>query len=253
MDVVLLPSSTGPDPGYQFLTTYLFDGVLAVDAGSLGFWGDPAGQARVKHVVLTHSHADHTASLPVFLENVHGQGPPVTVHASAAVLHSLRTDVFNDRVFPDLIGRPPPEGAFARLRELSPGRRRKLGAHAVTAVPLNHVVPTVAVLVESAAAAVLVVTDTGPTDDVWAVAARARNLKAVLLEATFPDDLQWLADKSAHLTTSQFAAELAKAPPGARRLAVHLKPWVRDRVRAELGALRSKGVEVMVPGRVYTF
>src|SRR5947208_13990188 len=109
MDVVLLPSSTGPDPGYQFLTTYLFDGVLAVDAGSLGLWGDLAGQARVKHVVLTHTHADHTASLPVFLENVHGQVPPVTVHGSAAVLDCLRRDVFNDRVYPDLVGRPPPD------------------------------------------------------------------------------------------------------------------------------------------------
>jgi ribonuclease BN (tRNA processing enzyme) len=253
MDVVLLPSSTGPDPAYQFLSTYLFDGVLAVDAGSLGFWGDLAGQARVRHVVLTHSHIDHTASLPIFLENVYGSGPTVNVHASAAVLDGLRSDVFNDRTFPDLISRPPPEGPFVRLRELTPGRRRKLGEHAITAVPLNHIVPTVAVLVESADASVLVVSDTAPSDDVWTAAVKARNLKAVLLEATFPDDLQWLADKSGHLTTTQFAAELAKVPSGARRLAIHLKPWTRDRVRKELAGLRPRGVELMVPGRMYSF
>src|SRR4029077_14764890 len=107
------------------------------------------------HVVLSHSHADHTASLPIFLENVLGSGPTDTVHASAAVLDGLRTDVFNDRAFPDLITRPPPEGPFVRLRELAPGRRRKVGPHAITAIPVNHIVPTVAVLVESAAAAVL--------------------------------------------------------------------------------------------------
>lgn len=252
MDVVLLPSA-GPDLTYQFLSTYLFDGVLAVDAGSLGFWGDLAAQTRVRHVVLTHTHADHTASLPIFLENVYGAKTPVTVHASADVLDWLRADVFNDRTFPDLITRPPPGPPFVRLRELTPGRRRKIGEHSITAIPIDHLVPTVAVLVESATAAVLVVTDTGPTDEVWAAAARVRNLKAVLLEATFPNDLQWLATKSRHLTTAQYAAELAKAPLGVRRLAIHLKPWVRDRVREELAALRSDGVELMVPGQVYSF
>ena len=254
MDVVLLPSSTGPDPGYQFLTTYLFDGVLAVDAGSLGFWGDLAAQARVKHVVITHTHVDHTASLPVFLENVHGLGAVVTVHGSAAVLDGLRQDVFNGRTFPDLVGRPPPdEPPFVKLSELVPGKRRKIGAHAVTAVAVNHNVPTVAVLVESADAGVLVVTDTGPSDDVWAAAAKARALKAVLLEATFPNDLQWLADKAKHLTTARFAAELAKAPAGARRLAIHFKARWREEVRKELAALRLPGVEEMVPGKVYSF
>lgn len=254
MDVVLLPSSAGPDPGYQFLTTYLFDGVLAVDAGSLGFWGDLAGQARVKHVVLTHSHVDHTASLPVFLENVHGLGAVVTVHGSAVVLDGLRTDVFNGRTFPDLVGRPPPgEPPFVKLTELVPGRKRKLGPHTITAVAVDHVVPTVAVLVESADAGVLVVTDTGPSGDVWALAAKSRRLKAVLLEATFPAELHWLAEKAKHLTAAQFGAELAKAPPGVRRLAVHFKPRWRDEVRREVAALGLPGVEEMVPGKVYTF
>jgi ribonuclease BN (tRNA processing enzyme) len=208
----------------------------------------------VKHVVLTHTHADHTVSLPVFLENVHGLGAVVTVNGSAAVLDGLRQDVFNGRTFPDLVGRPPPdEPPFVKLRELTPGKRRKLGTHAVTAVALNHNVPTVAVLVESADAGVLVVTDTGPSDDVWALAAKARNLKAVLLEATFPAELQWLADKAKHLTTAQFGGELAKAPHGVRRLAVHFKPRWRDEVRKELAALRLPGVEEMLPGKVYSF
>jgi len=253
MEVLLLPSSTGPDPGYQFLTTYLFDGVLAVDAGSLGFWGDPEGQSRVKNVVLTHSHVDHVASLPVFLENVYGNKPPVTVHASRVVLDGLRSDLFNDRTYPDLISRPPSAGAFVRLRELSPHRKRKLGPHTVTAIPIAHIVPTVAVLVESADVAVLVVTDTGPTSEVWSFAARVKNLRAVLLEATFPDDFTTLAKKTGHLATGQFAVEHGKAPPGVTRLAVHIKPKRREAVRKELAKLRLPGVEVMVPGRVYAF
>ncbi len=253
MELVLLPSSTGPDVGFQFLTTYLFDGVLAVDAGSLGFWGDLPGQARVRDVVLTHSHADHIASLPVLLENVYGEGPPVVVHASAAVLDCLRRDVFNDRVFPDLISREPAAGPFARFRELAPGKPVRVGGLTVVAAPLVHPTPTSAILVRDAGGAVLVATETGPSDELWAFAAKAEGLKAVLLDVTFPDALKWLADLSGHMTPAQFAAERAKGPAGVPTFAIHLKPKSRDTVRRELKALKLPGVEVMVPGKVYRF
>ena len=251
MEIVLLPSSAGPDTGYQFLATVVVDGVLALDAGCLGLWGDLAGQAKVRDVVLTHSHMDHVGSLPVFLENVYAAKAPVTVHGLAETLAAVRSDVFNERLFPDLITREPEAGPFAIFDALAPGRTRELAEHAVTLVPVNHPVPTAAVHVDGGDSSLLYVTDTRPTEAVWEYAARVKNLKAVLLEATFPDEFAWLAEISVHLTPKLFAAEVRKIPPGVPVFVVHLKPRFRDAVLKELAALALPGVQVMTPGKRY--
>lgn len=251
MDIVLLPSSAGPGPGFQFLSAFVIDGVLAVDAGSLGLWPDLAAQARVRDVVLTHAHMDHVASLPIFLENTYGTEPPATVHGLADTLDAVRRDVFNERVFPDLLGREPEVGPFVRLAPLAPLETRHLPHHAVTLVPVAHKTPTAAVIVDGAAESLVIVTDTGPTDAVWAAVAGRKNLKAIFLEVTFPDRLDWLAEVSGHLTPALFAAELQKAPPGVPVYAIHLKPRYRDAVLADLAAYAFPHVTVAEPGKVY--
>src|SRR5437773_947422 len=88
----------------QFLTSFLVNDTVAIDAGALGFFRKAEEQARVKHVFLSHSHIDHTASLPVFLENVFEGGTEgVNVYGSQSVLDCLQTDMFNDRIWPDFI------------------------------------------------------------------------------------------------------------------------------------------------------
>src|SRR5262245_9417827 len=47
--VLLIPSWTGGPPAeaYQYLTSFLVNDTLAIDAGSLGFHGSPDQQARI--------------------------------------------------------------------------------------------------------------------------------------------------------------------------------------------------------------
>ena len=64
-----------------------------VDAGSLGFYQSAQEQSRVRHVLITHTHIDHVASLPIFVENAYeGKADCVTVHGSAEVLDSLESN-----------------------------------------------------------------------------------------------------------------------------------------------------------------
>jgi ribonuclease BN (tRNA processing enzyme) len=254
VNVTLIPSAcAGGDAACQFLTTYLVNDRLAIDAGALGLLQPIEAQARVRHVVVTHSHIDHVASLPVFLENVYSGTPDaVTVHAIRPVLDSLQQDLFNGRVWPDFVGLSRPEAPFLRLSALEPGRPVVLGGLRVTAVPVNHVVPTVGVLVEDGPTAVLFPSDTGPTDAIWDVANAAAGLKAVFLEATFPEEMARLADLSKHLTPRLFAAEAAKLRRRIDLFAVHLKPRYRARVAAELLALELPNLRIADVGQTYT-
>jgi ribonuclease BN (tRNA processing enzyme) len=238
----------------QFLSSYVFNDSLVVDAGSIGFWG-LAEQMRVRHVLLSHTHIDHLASLPVFLENVYNPAGnrPVTIHGSAAVLDGLQRDVFNDRVWPDFIGLTTPQTPFLQLALLEPYKPVELEGLRITPVPVDHTVPTQGFIVEDKDAAVVLSADTGPTEEIWRRANQLANLRAVFLEATFPNSQAPLARISKHLTPAMFALEAQKLKPGIPLLAVHLKAKHYDVVVRELKALGLANVIVAEGGKTYEF
>jgi ribonuclease BN (tRNA processing enzyme) len=253
--ITLIPSEAGEPSGrHQFLSSCLLNDTIALDAGCLGFAHAPEQQARVRHVLLTHTHLDHLASLPIFLENVfQADGEGVTIHASSPVLDCLQRDLFNDRVWPDFVALSRNGMPFLRLAPFEPGQTIEVEGLRVTAVELNHVVPTVGYLVADAGSTVAFVSDTGPTEAVWQHANAAANLRAVFLEATFPNSLAWLADVSKHLTPALFAREAAKLKRPAQLIVVHIKARYRDQVVAELEALRLNGLEIGRFDAPYTF
>jgi ribonuclease BN (tRNA processing enzyme) len=252
--ITLVPSSVGANPADSryFLASYLLNDTVAVDAGSLGFYREAQDQERIKHILLTHTHIDHIASLPIFVENAY-QGRPdcVTVHATAEVLEVLRRDIFNDRVWPDFFHLSKPEAPFLRVAELKPRITVELDGLRVTPVPVNHVVPTVGYIIEDAGGSVVLPSDTGPTEEIWERANALANLRAVFLEATFPDELGWLADLSMHLTPATFAGELRKLRKTVPAIVVHIKPRFHRQVVAQIAALRLPHVSVGVAGHAY--
>jgi ribonuclease BN (tRNA processing enzyme) len=251
MKVLLVPSAVGAAP-LQYLTTLLVNDAVAFDAGSLGFYGTPAEQARVRHVFLTHAHIDHLASLPIFLENVSDDsGTCPTVFAPEPVLDVLRNDLLNDRLFPDFVRLSRDGPPLVRLEAVEPGRPVRAGGLTVTAVPVDHVVPTVGYLIDDGTAAIAFVTDTAPSDAIWEAANRTPNLKAVFLELTFPESVTWLARVAKHLTPSLFAAEVRKLRPGVPVHVIHLKARYRDQAVRELAALGLPGVSVLEPGKAF--
>jgi ribonuclease BN (tRNA processing enzyme) len=251
-----LPSTVGAAgaPAYQHLTSYVINDVLAVDAGSLGFWGTPAQQARIRHVLISHSHQDHIASLPMFLDNAFEEDHPcVTVHGSAAVLDCLKRDVFNNRVWFNCLEMSSAEPPLVQLSLLETERSITLGGLRITPIEVDHTVPTFGFVLEDSRSAVIIASDTGPTNRLWQIANRTPNLKAVFLEATWPARMTWLADVSKHLTTAQFAVEVQKLKRGVPVFALHLKARYHDEVVEELTNLRVPNVQLARPGHRYEF
>ena len=83
------------------MTTFLIDGETALDAGALTETLPLAAQRRIRRVVLTHSHFDHLASLPLLMENLYGREEPLEILAPRPVLSTLARDILNDRIWPD--------------------------------------------------------------------------------------------------------------------------------------------------------
>jgi len=196
-------------------------------------------------VLVSHTHLDHLASLPIFVENAYeGKSEGVVVHASSAVLDCCQRDLFSDRIWADFVALSQGDKPFLRLSPLEPGQTIELEGLRITAVALDHVVPTVGYLIADDHCAIAWVSDTGPTDDIWRHANVQPNLKAVFLEATFPNSMSWLADVSKHLTPALFGQEVRKLARLPRLIVIHIKARYQAQVIAELQALGLPDLEV---------
>jgi cAMP phosphodiesterase len=252
--VRLLPSSAGRESQLQSLTSFIIDDRLAVDAGSLGFALAPGEVGAVRHIIVTHAHSDHTASLPIYVAESFTQlNSPIVIYAIGEVVSALREFVFNDHVWPNFERIQLSDGSGPALEfcELQPGATVNIAGLEVTPIPVNHIIPTVGLLVQNEAAAVLFTSDTYTTDGIWKVASEAENLKAVFVDVSFPDALGELAASSKHLTPRLLAMELKKLKRDVDVYAVHIKPTNRDAVIRELAELNDPRVSVGEIGRDY--
>ncbi len=73
MKFQLLPSSfneNGSASLHQHLTCFVIDDFLAIDAGSLAMATNEVQKKQIRNVVLTHTHLDHIAGLPLFIDDL---------------------------------------------------------------------------------------------------------------------------------------------------------------------------------------
>src|SRR5215472_7831867 len=184
MRIQLLGSSPDEPLHRQYVSGCLINGSVAIDAGSLGFHGTPQEQEAVRHVFLTHTHTDHTASLPIFIENAWtpAEDCPV-IYGSPETLEGVQRHIFNDVMWPDFVELSWKMSPFLRLCPLKPEVPVEADGLRVTPVPVHHLVPTVGYVISDGESAVIVAGDTGPTKRLWEVAHETRGLRAIFLEA----------------------------------------------------------------------
>ena len=235
------------------MTCLLIDGGVALDAGSLTQVLPIERQVGVHSILLTHSHMDHTSSLPFFIENVYGQiADAIDIYASEATIYAIRKYLFNNATWPDFTRLPNHLLPAMRFHELQHEVPVEIGGVRFTPVPVDHVVPTIGFLIEGGGGSLLWSSDTGPTRRLWEVANRARDLRAVCLDTSFDDSLQQVADVSLHLTPRTLEAELEKLEARVPVLLHHLKPPCVARIHEEVRALGRGDLDFLEQGRTYT-
>ncbi len=254
MKVTLLESSVGAGKNQQILASYSINDTVSIDGGSIGFVTPLDVQRRIQHVFLSHSHLDHIASVPIFIDNTYIHGPTCpSVYANAPTIDVLRTDIFNDRVWPDMIRLSGEESPFLRLQELVPEVPVSVDGLTITPVSINHVVPTVGFIVSDGSTSVAFVSDTSPTERIWELINAEPNLRAVFLECSFPNSMEWLAAKAMHLCPKLFEAELKKLKRDVEIIAIHVKIAFEPQILKELGDLAIPRLTIGQPGAVFDF
>jgi ribonuclease BN (tRNA processing enzyme) len=253
MQIEVLGASGGETPEC-WLTSLLINDRLALDAGCLTRALSLERQSALRSIVISHPHVDHIYSLPFFIENVYrAQERAVAIYGSASTLEAVRRHLLNDVTWPDFTRLPSQRRPAVRFHEIVAGQAFELEEVVLTPIPVQHPLPTFGFLLEDGRGhAVLWSSDTGPTEELWRWANRARGLELVCLETSFDNALQDLADVSQHLTPHSMALELAKLKKEVPVLLHHLKPASQDRIRQEVEALAEARLGFLEQGRTYT-
>jgi ribonuclease BN (tRNA processing enzyme) len=140
------------------------------------------------------------------------------------------------------------------IRPFLPGRPFRIGRYSVRPIPVCHPVESVGFVVSDGRSAFAVSGDTGPTTRFWQTVNQSRNLKALIVEMSFPNKLQALADVSGHLTPNTLATELSKLRgDGCPVFLYHLKPAYTTELKRDLAALRLSNVRVLKMGERFVF
>ena len=258
MKIQLLPSTFdghGRATLDQRLTCYLIDECVTLDAGSIAIALTADQRAHVQDIIVTHVHMDHIASLPIFIDDLYPSlRQPMRIHATPEVIERLERDVFNWNVYPRFSELKNDFGAVMEYVPIQIGEEFKVAHLTAKAIPVNHIVPTVGIVLSDGKRTVAFSSDTAETEEFWEVLNGLPQLDAILIEASFPNAMAGLADVSRHFTPASLAAELGKLKHnGLDILAVHLKPAYRETIIAELAALNLPKLDVMEPGKTYSW
>lgn len=246
MELRVVGCHGGETPKHR-TSAFVVDERLAIDAGSLTSGLDLSAQFRLQACIVSHAHLDHIRDLATIADNRYqADCAPLIVAASHETIASLRRHFFNNQLWPDFTAIPSNAQPTIAFQELEPERTTDVAGYQVTAVNVSHTIDTAGFIVRGSDATLAYSGDTGPTDRLWELLNQEANLKALLVEVSFPNRAQKLAQASGHHTPRTLLKDLEKLhnPQDLPTLLYHIKPVFQSEVEQECARL--KGVNLAV-------
>ena len=239
------------------LPSFLINGHVLLEAGSVTNALPLGAQASIEHVLISHAHLDHTIGLALLIDNIQstqtasGHYAAVTAGSIAPVVDDLRIHCFNNRLWPDFTKLPTPEEPALRLQTLRDRESIEFGSLTVVPVPVHHSVPASGFIIHDGTSGIVFSGDTGPTEEIWKVAREFKGIHAIIVETAFPNRLENLATVSGHFTPALLQREMDKMPD-APLWVYHIKPAHFEETAEELERLGPR-VHVLEQDQTYTF
>jgi len=228
------------------LTSFLVNDSILLDAGSPTETLSLEEQHGIRHICLSHTHLDHIKDIAFLADNRslkrlggNKANRTINVHSLAPNHETLCSDFLNDHIWPDFTAIPSREDAIIKLHNIEPEIPFEIDGVRITPIAVNHPVPCTGFLIDFEGKQLIYSADTSSTDRIWEIANAQPNLKAVILDCSFPNAYQKLADISGHQTPQGIKLELQKFDAVGRVpiYLYHMKPETLNVIAAEVEEL----------------
>jgi len=228
------------------LTSFLLNDSILLDAGSPTEALSLEEQHGIRHICLSHVHLDHIKDIAFIADNrslkrLGGDvdNRTVTIHSLAENNRILKQHFLNDLIWPDFTRIPSADDAILSLQDIEAEVPFEIDGVRITPIEVNHPVPCTGFLIDQDGKQVIYTADTGNTDRLWEIANAQPNLKAIIMDCSFPNDYQYLADISGHMTPNAMMKDLQKIEQlgSVHVYLYHMKPESLNIMAAEVEAL----------------
>ncbi|NIV17995.1 MAG: MBL fold metallo-hydrolase [Woeseiaceae bacterium] len=254
MRIRVLGCSGGIGAGSR-TSALLVDNDVLIDAGT-GI-GDLSLEDldSIRHVFLTHAHLDHVAGLPMLVDRIFDENfvEPLTVYAREETLRAIQDHLFNGVIWPDFAMLPSPEKPMLRYQVTSPGDTVTINYRDFYAVDVMHTVPTLGFTVQNSGGAFAVSGDTKTNETLWPVLNACDDLRVLVIEVSFPDEMEQLATQSGHYCPKTLTRDLERLEHSPEIWLTGMKPGEEDRILEQvIKAAPGKNIRMLSRGTVLT-
>ena len=252
MRIRVLGCSGGIGAGAR-TTALLVDNDVLIDAGT-GI-GDLAlsDMDSIRHVFLTHAHLDHIAGLPMLADRIFEEDleTPLTVYAREETLRAVQEHLFNDVIWPDFAKLPSAESPMLRYAVCGPGDTVRIGHRDFYAIDVRHSVPSLGYTVRNSGGVFAVSGDTRTNETLWPVLNACDDLRVLVIEVSFPDEMGELAVEAGHYTPKTLTADLARLNHSPEIWLTGMKPGEEQRILDQVQrAAPGKDIRMLAAGTV---
>ncbi|PLY04995.1 MAG: phosphohydrolase [Arcobacter sp.] len=256
MNYLKILGASGSKTKFTGTTSFQIFKDIIVDAGNvIGTLGDEA--LKINHIFLTHSHSDHIIDLPFIIEGFFEQRTePLVVYGSEETINSLKAHTFNDEIWPDFskINLLNSEEKSLVFKMINANETIHLNTYSITPFIANHIPGSFGFkIIKDHQNGYVISGDTYENKVLWDVINGDKRIKSLIIECSFPSNMQELAQTSKHLTPKILKKELNNLKREDVQIFIyHLKPLYYKKMLEEINEFKilSKGGKILEDGDV---
>jgi cAMP phosphodiesterase len=233
----------------------LVDDDVLIDAGTGIGDLELSDLDSIRHVFLTHAHLDHIAGLPMLADRIFDEHfeEPLTVYAREETLRAVRDHLFNGIIWPDFTKLPSAENPMMRFQVCLPGDTVTIRHRSFFAVDVMHTVPTLGYTVQNSGGAFAVSGDTRTNETLWPVLNACEDLKVLVIEVSFPDEMEELATQAGHYCPRTLTRDLERLRHTPEIWLTGMKPGEEERILEQvISAAPDRNIHMLSRGTVLT-
>ncbi len=154
-------------------------------------------------------------------------------------------------IWPDFTRIPSEQNAILQLEVCNPGDIKTIAHRDFHAVDVSHSVPSLGYTVQNSGGVFAVSGDTKTNETLWPALNACEDLRALVIEVSFPDELEELATEAGHYTPRTMCADLERLQHEPEIWLTGMKPGQEERIlRQVIKAAPTKNIRMLARGTV---